>query len=109
MRPVLTHTYTTLVDVYLLEEFLGKEPIRIKIDEVRRKLEGSAIPKSKQQRLKMLLDDIAHSRYRVQSILRRLAEAEGEELLSFTLEQLAREELLSEEQHYKMTIRILHK
>ena len=74
------------VDVYLLEEFLEKEPIRIKIDEVGRKLEGSAaIPKSKQHRLKMLLDDIAQNRYRVQSILRRLADAEGEEQLSFTL------------------------
>ena len=85
-----------LVDVYLLEEFLEKEPIRIKIDEVRRKLEGSAaIPKSKQHRLKMLLDDIAQNRHRVQSILRRFADAEGEEQLSFTLEQLSREELLS--------------
>ena len=49
-----------LVDVYLLKEFLEKEPIRIKMDEVRRKLEGSAaIPKSKQHRQKMLFDDIA--------------------------------------------------
>ena len=39
-----------LVDVYLLNEFLGKELIRNQIDEVRRKLEGSAaILKSKQQ------------------------------------------------------------
>ena len=38
-----------LVDVYLLEKFLENEPIRIKIDEVRRNLEGSpAILKSKQ-------------------------------------------------------------
>ena len=36
-----------LVDVYLLREFLEKELIRIKIDEVRRKMEGSAILKSK--------------------------------------------------------------
>ena len=40
-----------LVDVYLLREFLERESIRIKIDEVRRKLEGSAILKSKQNRL----------------------------------------------------------
>ena len=92
-----------LVDVYLLEEFLEKEPIRITIDEVRRKLEGSAaIPKSKQHILKMLLDNIAQNGYRVQSILRRLADAEGDEQLSFTLEQLAREELLSEEQHLEL-------
>ena len=49
----------------------------------------------------MLLDDIAQNRYRVQSILRRLADANGEQL-SFTLEQLAREELLSEEQHLEL-------
>ena len=65
-------------------------------------IQGSAIPKSKQHRLKMLLDDIAQNRYRVQSILKRLADAEGEEQLSFTLEQLAREELLSEEQHLEV-------
>ena len=50
----------------------------------------------------MLLDDIAQNPYHVQSILRRLADAEGEEHLSFTLEQLAREELLSEEQHLEL-------
>ena len=52
-----------LVDVYLLAEFLEKEPVRIKIDAVRRKLEVSAvIPKSKQHSLKLLLDDIAQNR-----------------------------------------------
>ena len=57
------------MDVYLLKEFLEKEPVRIKIDEVRRKLEGSAaILKSKQHRLKILLDDIAQNRHRVQPI-----------------------------------------
>ena len=57
-----------LVDVYLLDEFLEKEPIGIKIDEVRRKLEGSAILKSKQHRLKILLDVIAQNRHRVQMV-----------------------------------------
>ena len=75
---------------------LQKKTRWIKIDEVRRKLEGSAIPKSKQHRLKMLLDDISQNRYRVQSILRRLADAEDEGQLSFTQEQLTSEELLSE-------------
>ena len=90
-----------LVDVYLLEEFLEKEPIKIKIDEVRRKLEGSAaILKSKQHRLKILLDDIAQNRHRVKTILMRMADADGEE--AFTLKQLAREGLLSEEPHLKL-------
>ena len=90
------------MDVYLLNEFLEKEPIRNKIDEVRRKLEGSAaVLKSGQHRLKVLLDSIAQNRHRVQAIFQRLAGAEGgeEQQLSFTLKQLALEELLSEEQH----------
>ena len=40
--------------------------------------------------------------FRVQTILKRLADAEGSEHLSFTLEQLAREELLSEEHHLEL-------
>ena len=96
-----------LVDVYLLEEFLAKESIRIKIDEVRRKLEGSAIFKPKQHRLKVLLDDIAQNRHRVQAILTRMADAYGEEAISFTLIQLSHEELLSEEQHLKIADALL--
>ena len=48
----------------------------------------------KQHKLNILLDDIAQNRHRVQTILRRMADADGEE--TFTLKQLAREELLSE-------------
>ena len=66
------------MDVYLLDEFLEKEPIRNKIDEVRRKLEGSAaIIECKQHRLKVLSDDIAQNRHRVQTIFQRLADAGG--------------------------------
>ena len=87
------------MDVYQLNEFLDKEPIRNKNDEVRRPLEGSAaILKSKQHRLKVFLDDIAQNRHRVQTIFQRLADTEGgeEQQLSFALKQLALEELLSE-------------
>ena len=94
-----------LVDVYLLEEFLEKEPIRIKIDEVRRKLVGSDIFKSKQHRLKILLDDIAQNLHRMQTILMRMADAAGED--AFTITQLASEELLSEEQHLKLADALL--
>ena len=59
-----------LVDVYLLKEFLEKEPIRIKIDEVKRKLEGSAILKSKQHRLKFCWMTLL-------KILLRMADADG--------------------------------
>ena len=68
---------------------------------------SAAIPKSKQRRLKVLLNDIAQNRYRFQTILKRLADAEGEEQLSFTLKQLAGEELLSEEQHLELTKALL--
>ena len=77
-----------LVDVYLLAEFLDKEPIMTRIDELRKTLEGSAILASKQHRLKVLLDDIAKYRYHAQTILRRVADAVGETEISFTLKQL---------------------
>ena len=48
-----------------------------KIDELRRKLDSSVIPKSKQQRLKFLLDIIAQNLHRVQTILTRMADADG--------------------------------
>ena len=41
-----------LIDVYLLGEFLDKEPIMTGIDELRKTLEGSAILASKQHRVK---------------------------------------------------------
>ena len=84
-------------------EFSETEPIRIKIDELKRKLEGSAVLQSNKHGLKILLDDIAQNRHRVQAILTRMADADGEEALSFTLKQLAREELLSEE-HYLILV-----
>ena len=83
-------------ECFLLEEFLDKEPIETKMNEVRRKVEGLAILRSKQHRLKVLLDDIAQNHYHVQTIFKRLAYAEKQ--LSFTFKQLALEGLLSEEQ-----------
>ena len=64
-----------LVDVYLLYEFIDSESVLTKIDELRRKLEGSTI-KSKQHRLDILLKDINQNRYRVEIILKRLTDAE---------------------------------
>ena len=46
------------------------------IDDLRRKLQGSLITKSKQHRLKMLLTDVVQNRHRVQSILTRLNDAQ---------------------------------
>ena len=89
-----------LVVVYLLDEFIGSESVLPKIDELGRKLDGSTILKSKQHRLHILLKDINQNRYRVETILKRLADAAGEE--AFALKQLALEELLSEEQHLEL-------
>ena len=50
----------------------------------------------------ILLKDINQTRYCVETILTRLTDAEGEKHLSFTLKQLALEELLSEEQHLEL-------
>ena len=75
-----------LVDVYLLDEFIDSESVLTKIDKLRRMLDNSAaIPKSNQHRLHILLDDINQNRYRVQTILKRLADADDVEHLSFTL------------------------
>ena len=68
-----------LMDVYLLGEFLEKEQIGIKINELRRKLKGPAILTCKQHILEVLLDDIAQNRHHVQAISKQLADAEGEE------------------------------
>ena len=57
-----------LVDVYLLEELIKNVLTMTKIDEVKGKLEGSTILKSRQNRLKVLLDDIAQNPRRVQTI-----------------------------------------
>ena len=92
-----------LIQVYLLDEFIDAVPIIDKIDVVRKRLEDSpSIPQFKQHRLKMLVDDIAHNRHRVQSIITRMADAQNEKQIMFTLKQLAREELLSEEQYFKL-------
>ena len=95
-----------LIDAYLLDEFIDNEqPILEKLDAVRAKLEhsSSSIPKFKQLRLKILLDDIARNRYRVQSIMKRTADVMGEkENMTSLLKQLAREKLLSDEQYLKL-------
>ena len=94
-----------LIDVYLLDEFIDEEPIITKLDAVGKQLETSSpsISKLKQLRMKMLLEEIARNRYRVQSIMRRTADAMGQkEEMAFILKRLAREELLSDEQYLKL-------
>ena len=87
-----------LLEVFFEDEFLDGESIRPQIDELFNKLETSEIPKSNQHRIKMLLDDIAKNRYRIERIIQRLMDAEDKEEMSTILQMLVREGLLSDEQ-----------
>ena len=54
-----------LIDTLFTDEFLEGNPILPMIDELRAAIENSSITKSKQHRLRMLIDDINNNRYRV--------------------------------------------
>ena len=60
------------------------------------------IQKSKQHRLKVLVSDIDKNRYRVESVLTRLNHAHEEEDKCNVLQQLLREDLLSEDQFLRL-------
>ena len=87
----------------LIERFINGELVLQYILDMCRKLENSSILLFKQQRLKMLLNNIDQTQYRVRTILTRLDDAETEEDIVYTLSQLAREELLSPEQYQKLS------
>ena len=90
-----------LVNSFLVDEFLEGEPLLPMIEDLMRELESSHILRSKQHRLKMLLNDIKNNRYRVKSILTRLNDADGDkDRIKDVLRQLAQEDLChhSEEQ-----------
>ena len=87
-----------LLEEFFVTEFVDGESIRPQINALLNQLNSSKIPKSKQHRIKMLLDGIEKNRYRVQSIVRRLTDAENEQNQKAILTQLAREHLLSPEQ-----------
>ena len=81
------HYNFEIVDDYdLIREILGN---------------NSSIPKLKALRFKMLLNKIQRERYRINAILSRLDEIDGEEHFVLVLKSLAREGLLSEEQFKK--------
>ena len=82
----------------LVEQYLDGKVTMTDILNISRSLENSSILLSKQQRFKMLLNDIADNQHRVQTIFRRLNEAKDEN----TLNQLVREHLLSPEQYEKL-------
>ena len=91
-----------LVDKFLISEYLDGELILPKILEIVKSIENSPIPLSKQQRLKILLNDIDENRYRVKSILTRLGNARDEGDVANIAKQLVQEELLSLEQYKRL-------
>ena len=82
----------------LVELFLDGKATLASIIDICRSLENSSLLLSDQLRLRILLNDIADNRHRVQTILRRLNETNDEN----TLKQLVREQLLSPEQYEKI-------
>ena len=89
-------------DACLIDEFLEGKPIFPMIDEIMKTLEASPIAKTKQHRLKMLVDDITSNRYRLQSIFTRLDDAQDKDDTLHILKELVKEELLSEEQYEEL-------
>ena len=79
-----------LLEEFFVEEFVDGETIRPQINTLLNQLESSKIPKSKQHRIKMLLDDIEKNRYRVEKIFQRLVEAEVKEGMLNVLQTLVR-------------------
>ena len=87
-----------LLEEFFVEEFVDGETIRSQINALLNQLENSRIPKSKQHRIKMLLDDIEKNRYRVEQIFQRLMDVEDKEEMLTVLKTLFREGHLSGEQ-----------
>ena len=82
-----------------VEQFIDGKATLSSIIDISRSLENSSLLLSDQIRLRMLLNDIADNRQRVQAILRRLKDNGRDEN---TLKQLVREQLLSPEQYEKL-------
>ena len=87
-----------LLEEFFVEEFVDGETIKPQINALLNQLENSKIPKSKQHRIKMLLDDIEKNRYRVEQIFQRLMDAEDKDGMLTVLKTLVREGHLSDEQ-----------
>ena len=92
-----------LIGTFLTDEFEDGKHVLPLINELITTLpttSSSPISRSKQHKLKMLIDDINKNRYRIESIFRRLYEAEENELS--ILKGLLREDLLSDKQFEKL-------
>ena len=90
-----------LSEEFFVEEFVDGETIRSQINALLNQLENSTIPKSKQHRINMLLDDIEKNRYRVEQIFQRLMDVEDKAMLT-VLKTLVREGHFSDEQFERL-------
>ena len=91
-----------LLEEFFVEEFVDGETIKPQINALLDQLENSKIPRSKQHRIKMLLDDIEKNRYRVEQIFQRLMDAEDKDGMLTVLKTLVREGHLSDEQFERL-------
>ena len=87
-----------LLEDFFVEKIVDGETIKPQINALLNQLENSKIPKSKQYRIKMLLDDIEKNRYRVEQISQRLMDTEDKDEMLTMLKTLVREGHLSDEQ-----------
>ena len=93
-----------LIKIYLEREFLERESVAEKIHELVDRLSNSKhISKSVLLKIKMLVNDITKNRERVREIVNRFNQA-GDDSKSrlWVIEQLAKENLLSEQQYFKL-------
>ena len=91
-----------LLEEFLVNEFFDGELIRSQINTLLNQLERSKIPKSKQHRIKMLLDDIEKNRYRVEQIFQRLMDADNKDEMLTVLKTLVNEGHISDVQFERL-------
>jgi len=93
-----------MIKIFLEREFLNGESVAVEIHELVDRLSGSEhIPKSTLLKIKMLVNDIAENRERVKEIVNRFNQAgDDKEMRLWVIEQLAKEELISEQQYFKL-------
>ena len=91
-----------LLEEFFVEEFVDVETIKPQINALLNQLENSKISKSKQHRIKMLLDDNEKNRHRVEQIFQRLMDSEDKDGMLTLLKTLLREGHLSDEQFERL-------
>ena len=93
--------FDELVQCFFEDDLLEGEPVMQNIKKLLLNLNDSPIAKSKLQEIKILLNGIKANRHRVFSILVRIHNADKDSIPD-VLRQLAQEDLISEEQFFKL-------